>query len=66
MVGNLVATPGRQLPADDDVHAIGTTPQAENSDLRVFFGFVGWAILYSTALFLVMMRSFQVRWRVAD
>jgi ABC-type transport system involved in multi-copper enzyme maturation permease subunit len=51
--------------AEDDVRSIGATP-VDNSDLRVFFGFVGWAILYSTALILAMMRLFQVRWRVAD
>jgi hypothetical protein len=51
--------------AEDDVRSIGATP-VDNSDLRIFFGFVGWAILYSTALILAMMRLFQVRWRVAD
>jgi ABC-type transport system involved in multi-copper enzyme maturation permease subunit len=51
--------------AEDDVRSIGAAP-VDNSDLRVFFGFVGWAILYSTGLILAMMRLFQVRWRVAD
>jgi ABC-type transport system involved in multi-copper enzyme maturation permease subunit len=51
--------------AEDDARAIAATP-VDNSDLRVFFGFVGWAILYSTVLILIMMRLFQVRWRVAD
>jgi ABC-type transport system involved in multi-copper enzyme maturation permease subunit len=39
---------------------------ATASDLRVFFGYIGWTILYNGALILVMMRLFQVRWRVAD
>jgi ABC-type transport system involved in multi-copper enzyme maturation permease subunit len=51
--------------ADDDARSIGASP-VDNSDLRVFFGFVGWAILYCTVLILAMMRLFQVRWRVAD
>ena len=50
---------------EDDARAIGATP-VDNSDLRVFFGFVGWTILYCTVLILAMMRLFQVRWRVAD
>ena len=33
--------------AEDDARAMGTTPAAD-SDLRVFFGFVGWTILYCT------------------
>ena len=51
--------------AEDDVRAMGKTPAAD-SDLRVFFGFVGWTILYCAVLILAMMRLFQVRWRVAD
>src|SRR6478752_150127 len=51
--------------AEDDARAIGTTPAAD-SDLRVFFGFVGWTILYCTVLILAMTQLFQVRWRVAD
>ncbi len=35
-------------------------------NLWLFFGFVAWSIFYNTALVLVMMRLFQVRWRVAD
>jgi hypothetical protein len=56
------------LPLDiaaDDVRSIGAKP-VDNSDMRVFFGFVGWSILYCTMLILAMMRLFQVRWRVAD
>src|SRR3954454_13772566 len=51
--------------ADDDVRRLWATP-AVDSDLRVFFGFVAWSILYTTALVLAMMRLFQMRWRVAD
>jgi hypothetical protein len=34
--------------------------------LLLFFGYVGWSILYNGLLLLVMVRLFQVRWRVAD
>jgi hypothetical protein len=34
--------------------------------LHVFFGFIAWAVVYSGLLILLMMRLFQVRWRVAD
>jgi hypothetical protein len=27
---------------------------------------VGWSIIYNSGLVLLMMRLFQVRWRVAD
>ncbi len=37
--------------AEDDTHASGDA-DAVNSDLRVFFGFVGWSILYNTVLVL--------------
>jgi ABC-type transport system involved in multi-copper enzyme maturation permease subunit len=40
--------------------------QAAASDLWIFFGFIGWTILYNGVLILIMMRLFQVRWRVAD
>jgi hypothetical protein len=51
--------------AANDAQSIGVTPE-DTSDLRVFFGFVAWTILYCAALILAMMRLFQVRWRVAD
>jgi hypothetical protein len=51
--------------AEDDVRSMGRAPTAD-SDLRVFFGFVGWTILYCTVLILAMTQLFQVRWRVAD
>ncbi len=49
----------------DEMRAAGSAPAA-TSDLRVFFGFIGWSILYNAVLILAMMRLFQVRWRVAD
>jgi hypothetical protein len=55
------------LPLDassgDDM-AAATTPV--DSNVQVFFGFIGWSILYNAVLVLAMMRLFQVRWRVAD
>ncbi len=56
------------LPLDiaaDDARHLGPVA-VDNSDLRVFFGFVAWTIVYCSALTLAMMRLFQVRWRVAD
>jgi hypothetical protein len=44
----------------------GGTPPTVNSDVRVFFGYIGWSIVYNSVLVLLMMRLFQVRWRVAD
>jgi hypothetical protein len=35
-------------------------------ELWLFFGYVGWSILYNSGLILLMTRLFQVRWRVAD
>lgn len=37
-----------------------------NPNLLIFFGYVGWSLLYNGVLLLAMMRLFQVRWRVAD
>jgi hypothetical protein len=53
------------LNVEEETHP-SAVPAAGNSDLRVFFGYIGWAIVYNTALVLLMMRLFQVRWRVAD
>jgi ABC-type transport system involved in multi-copper enzyme maturation permease subunit len=39
---------------------------AVTSNMGLFFGFLGWSLLYNSALVLMMMRLFQVRWRVAD
>jgi hypothetical protein len=49
-----------------------TSADAPNStapvvgNLSVFFGFIGWSLLYNVGLLIAMMRLFQVRWRVAD
>jgi ABC-type transport system involved in multi-copper enzyme maturation permease subunit len=53
------------LPLDvsrGDNPAATATP----ADLGLFFGFIGWSIVYNSALVLMMTRLFQVRWRVAD
>lgn len=48
-------------------------PQGENapdvpvtSDLRLFAGYIGWSLVYNSALVLLMTRLFQARWRVAE
>ena len=41
-----------------DVGGVGNLP--------LFFGYIGWSIVYNGVLVLAMMRLFQVRWRVAD
>jgi ABC-type transport system involved in multi-copper enzyme maturation permease subunit len=45
----------------DGVNITTTTP-----NVGLFFGYLGWTILYNAALLLAMIRMFQVRWRVAD
>ncbi len=45
----------------DGANVANSTP-----DVGVFFGYIGWSILYNGALLLAMMRMFEVRWRVAD
>jgi hypothetical protein len=44
----------------------GKPQSVANPNLLLFFGYVGWSILYNGLLLLMMMRLFQVRWRVAD
>jgi ABC-type transport system involved in multi-copper enzyme maturation permease subunit len=44
----------------------GAAHSDASPNLIVFFGHVGWSLLYNGLLLLVMMRLFQVRWRVAD
>jgi hypothetical protein len=39
---------------------------ATAGQLWIFFGYVGWSIVYNSGLILLMTRLFQVRWRVAD
>jgi hypothetical protein len=48
-------------------------PQGENSpdvpvtsNLRLFAGYIGWSLVYNSALVLLMTRLFQARWRVAE
>jgi hypothetical protein len=36
------------------------------SNLRLFAGFVGWSIVYNSALIVLMTRLFHARWRVAE
>ncbi|MEX2317645.1 MAG: ABC transporter permease subunit [Pirellulales bacterium] len=52
------------LPLDVDQE--GTNRRGEEGNLALFFGYVGWSILYNGALVSIMMRLFEVRWRVAD
>jgi ABC-type transport system involved in multi-copper enzyme maturation permease subunit len=49
-----------------DVSRDGGSRDAIAGDLSLFFGFIGWSIVYNGALVVMMMRLFQVRWRVAD
>jgi hypothetical protein len=37
-----------------------------DANLPLFFGHVGWSLLYNGLLLLAMIRLFQVRWRVAE
>jgi ABC-type transport system involved in multi-copper enzyme maturation permease subunit len=53
------------LPLDVSGDEMNPTP-AVAGNLPLFFGFVGWSILYNGLLILAMTRLFQVRWRVAD
>jgi ABC-type transport system involved in multi-copper enzyme maturation permease subunit len=60
------------LNVEDETHPPAAPPTANgapptvNSDVRVFFGYIGWTIVYNVGLVLLMIRLFQVRWRVAD
>jgi ABC-type transport system involved in multi-copper enzyme maturation permease subunit len=49
-----------------EIDRAGSAVAASSGDLAVFFGYVGWSILYNGALVLLMTRLFEVRWRVAD
>jgi hypothetical protein len=44
----------------------GSNIAAATGDPAIFFGYLIWSILYNGALVLLMMRLFEVRWRVAD
>jgi ABC-type transport system involved in multi-copper enzyme maturation permease subunit len=52
--------------SDDNVPSPANSGTAADTGLHVFFGFIAWAVVYSGLLILLMMRLFQVRWRVAD
>jgi len=44
----------------------GNLVSVVSPDLGLFFGHLGWSILYNGLLLAAMMRLFEVRWRVAD
>src|SRR4029078_3603526 len=52
------------LPLNIEREGMAVAPSMGN--LAIFFGYVGWSALYNSALVLMMMRLFEVRWRVAD
>src|SRR4051812_10070085 len=66
VVSPFSATFSLPLNIAEDESRVAASAPASNSDLRVFAGFLGWSVLYTTALVLAMMRLFQMRWRVAD
>jgi ABC-type transport system involved in multi-copper enzyme maturation permease subunit len=49
-----------------DVTRDAPSSNALTGDLSVFIGYVAWSLVYNGALVVMMMRLFQVRWRVAD
>jgi ABC-type transport system involved in multi-copper enzyme maturation permease subunit len=49
-----------------EIGRAGSAAMSHPADLAVFFGYIGWSILYNGALVALMMRLFEVRWRVAD
>jgi ABC-type transport system involved in multi-copper enzyme maturation permease subunit len=53
------------LPLDVSGDDLNTTALAA-SNLPLFFGYIGWSVIYNGMLVLAMIRLFQVRWRVAD
>jgi ABC-type transport system involved in multi-copper enzyme maturation permease subunit len=53
------------LPLDVSGEDLNSTALAA-SNLPLFFGYIGWSVLYNGLLVVVMSRLFQVRWRVAD
>lgn len=46
---------------DGNLETIITSPS-----LGLFFGYIAWSLFYNGILLLVVMRLFEVRWRVAD
>jgi ABC-type transport system involved in multi-copper enzyme maturation permease subunit len=53
------------LPLDVSGDDLNPTALAA-SNLPLFFGYIGWSVIYNGLLVLAMIRLFQVRWRVAD
>jgi ABC-type transport system involved in multi-copper enzyme maturation permease subunit len=49
-----------------DIQPEGTNQPPDPGNLGIFLGYVGWSVLYNIALVAIMMRLFEVRWRVAD
>ena len=68
MISPFSATFALPLNIADENMSVKTAEEAAaaTSDLRIFFGYLGWSVLYNGVLILVMMRLFQMRWRVAD
>ncbi|MCA9241283.1 MAG: ABC transporter permease subunit [Planctomycetales bacterium] len=57
------------LPLEMDRGAGGQTNAAQLQaigDLEVFYGFVGWSVLYNVALLILIMWLFHARWRVSE
>ncbi len=52
--------------ANSDTGGSDAYVSVADSNLPLFFGHLGWAILYNGLLLLAMIRMFEVRWRVAD
>jgi hypothetical protein len=71
MLGNLspfAATFALPLEMESTDSSSGTNAvvSVASSNLPLFFGYIGWSVVYNGLLFLAMSRLFQVRWRVAD
>jgi hypothetical protein len=49
-----------------EIDRAGSAVAASSGDLALFFGYVIWSIVYNGGLVLLMMRLFEVRWRVAE
>jgi ABC-type transport system involved in multi-copper enzyme maturation permease subunit len=49
-----------------EVEHDGKLQSVATPSLQLFFGHLGWSLLYNSALLMAMIQLFQVRWRVAD
>ena len=49
-----------------DSSGSAATVSVAHANLPLFFGYAVWSLAYNGVLLLVMMRLFQVRWRVAE